>query len=132
MLIDDGILLTKYWFSVSDEQQRLRFQERIDDPTKRWKLSPMDLESRSHYVDYSRAKDRMFELTDTKLSPWWVVEAEVKKRARLNVIAHLLTQVPYQDLTPSPPVLPPRPPIDDSYVRPPKESQHLVPDILAR
>ena len=94
MLIDDGILLTKYWFSVSDEQQRLRFQERIDDPTKRWKLSPMDLESRSHYVDYSRAKDEMFVYTDLPESPWFVVEADDKRRARLNCIAHLLSRDP--------------------------------------
>ena len=87
------------WFSVSDEQQRLRFQERIDDPTKRWKLSPMDLESRSHYVDYSRAKDEMFVYTDLPESPWFVVEADDKRRARLNCIAHLLSRIPYRDRT---------------------------------
>ena len=90
MLIEDGILLIKYWFSVSDEEQRRRFQDRMDDPTKRWKLSPMDLESRTHYVDYSRAKDEMFVHTDLPESPWFVVEADDKRRARLNCIAHLL------------------------------------------
>ena len=94
MLIDDGILFTKYWFSVSDDEQRRRFQDRIDDPTKRWKLSPMDLKSRSHYVDYSRAKDEMFEQTDLPGTEWFVVEADDKRRARLNCIAHLLSRIP--------------------------------------
>ena len=100
MLIRSGIILIKYWFSVSDEEQERRFQARIDDPTKRWKLSPMDLESRSKWVEYSRAKDAMFAYTDIKQSPWYVVNADDKKRARLNVIAHLLSMIPYQDLTP--------------------------------
>jgi len=100
MLIRSGIILIKYWFSVSDEEQELRFQARIDDPTKRWKLSPMDLESRSKWVEYSKAKDTMFAYTDTRQSPWNVVTADDKKRARLNVIAHLLSKVPYKDLTP--------------------------------
>ncbi len=131
MLIEDGVLFTKYWFSVSDGEQRRRFQERIDDPTKRWKLSPMDLESRAHYVDYSRAKDEMFVQTDLPDSPWFVVEADDKRRARINCIAHLLTRIPYEDRTPpAPPRLPRRQP-DGGYVRPPFDSQTLVPDHAA-
>jgi len=132
MLIEDGILLTKYWFSVSDEQQRLRFQERIDDPTKRWKLSPMDLESRSHYVDYSRAKDEMFVYTDLPESPWFVVEADDKRRARLNCIAHLLSRVPYEDRTDKHPPKLPRRQSEGGYRRPPVDSQTFVPDHAAR
>ena len=130
MLVRSGITLVKYWFSVSDTEQEKRFQKRLQDPTKRWKLSPMDLEARNRWVDFSRAKDAMFAATDIPEAPWWVVEADVKKRARINVMTHLLAQVPYEDLTPEPPVLPPRPPITDDYVRPPKESQHLVPDVV--
>jgi polyphosphate kinase 2 len=130
MLVRSGIVLVKYWFSVSDTEQEKRFQARLQDPTKRWKLSPMDLEARNRWVDFSRAKDAMFAATDIPEAPWWVVEADSKKRARLNVITHLLGQVPYEDLTPDPPELPPRPPVDDDYVRPPKESQHVVPDVL--
>jgi polyphosphate kinase 2 len=130
MLVRSGIILVKYWFSVSDEEQEKRFQKRLKDPTKRWKLSPMDLEARNRWVDFSRAKDAMFAATDIPEAPWWVVEAEVKKRARLNVITHLLGQVPYEDLTPQAPDLPPRPPIEDDYVRPPKESQHIIPDVV--
>ena len=131
MLIDDGILFTKYWFSVSDDEQRRRFQDRIDDPTKSWKLSPMDLKSRSHYVDYSRAKDEMFEQTDLPGTEWFVVEADDKRRARLNCIAHLLSRIPWEDRTPPPPPkLPPRQP-DSGYVRPPRSSQRYVPDHAA-
>ena len=130
MLVRAGIMIIKYWFSVSDAEQEKRFQSRLKDPTKRWKLSPMDLEARNRWVDFSRAKDAMFAVTDIPEAPWWVVEAENKKRARLNVMRHLLTQVPYKDLTPAAPDLPPRPPIKDGYVRPPKESQRLVPDVL--
>jgi polyphosphate kinase 2 len=130
MLVRSGITLIKYWFSVSDAEQEKRFQKRLKDPTKRWKLSPMDLEARNRWVDFSRAKDAMFAATDIPEAPWWVVEAEVKKRARLNVITHLLGQVPYDDLTPSAPELPPRPELDDDYVRPPKESQHIIPDVV--
>ncbi|WP_199506042.1 polyphosphate kinase 2 [Geodermatophilus sp. TF02-6] len=131
MLVRSGITLVKYWFSVSDTEQEKRFQARLKDPTKRWKLSPMDLEARNRWVEFSRAKDAMFAATDIPEAPWWVVEADVKKRARLNVITHLLGQVPYEDLTPAaPPRLPPRPPVHDDYVRPPKESQHLVPDVV--
>jgi polyphosphate kinase len=130
MLVRSGIILVKYWFSVSDTEQEKRFQARLKDPTKRWKLSPMDLEARNRWVDFSRAKDAMLAATDIPEAPWWVVEAEVKKRARLNVINHLLAQVPYEDLTPEPPQLPPRPPLRADYIRPPKESQHFVPDVV--
>jgi polyphosphate kinase len=129
MLVRSGIILVKYWFSVSDTEQEKRFQARLQDPTKRWKLSPMDLEARNRWVDFSRAKDAMFAATDIPEAPWWVVEADSKKRARINVISHLLGQVPYEDLTPEAPELPPRPPVEDDYVRPPKESQHVVPDV---
>jgi polyphosphate kinase 2 len=128
MLIRSGITLVKYWFSVSDAEQERRFQARIEDPTKRWKLSPMDLESRARWVEYSKAKDEMFAYTDTKQSPWWVVNADDKKRARLNVIRHLLGLIPYQDLTPAPIVLPPRQP-DRNYVRPPLSDQTFVPEV---
>jgi polyphosphate kinase 2 len=106
MLARAGIILNKYWFSVSDEEQERRFQQRIKDPTKRWKLSPMDLESRRQWVEYSRAKDEMFAHTDIKQIPWYVVNADNKKSARLNVIRHLLSTVPYEDLTPDPMKLP--------------------------
>ena len=127
MLIRSGIILIKYWFSVSNEEQERRFQTRIDDITRQWKLSPMDLESRRRWVEYSRAKDEMFRYTDTKLSPWYVVEADDKKRARLNCIGHLLSKIPYEDLTPQVMSLPPRQ-VDDNYVRPPMSDQTFVPD----
>ncbi len=131
LLVRSGITLIKYWFSVSDAEQERRFQDRLKDPAKRWKLSPMDLEARNRWEAFSRAKDTMFAATDIPEAPWWVVEADVKKRARLNVITHLLEQVPYEDLTPdAPPKLPPRPPVRGDYVRPPKETQHLVPDVV--
>jgi polyphosphate kinase len=129
MLIRSGIRLIKYWFSVSDEEQERRFQARLDDPTRRWKLSPMDVESRNRWQDYSIAKDEMFEHTDTKESPWWVVKADDKRTARLNCISHLLSQIPYQDLTPEPLELPPRPPAKGGYVRPPLEAQTFVPEV---
>jgi polyphosphate kinase len=128
MLVRSGIVLVKYWFSVSDAEQERRFQSRLEDPTKRWKLSPMDLESRSRWVEYSKAKDEMFRYTDIKQAPWWVVTADDKKRARLNVIHHLLSLVPYQDLTPEPIVLPP-PQEDRGYVRPPMSDQTFVPEV---
>ena len=128
MLIRSGIILIKYWFSVSDEEQEKRFQERINDPTKRWKLSPIDLESRSRWVEYSRAKDEMFAYTDTKQAPWYVVNADIKKHARLNCISHFLSLIPYEDLTPEPIVLPPRQP-ETGYVRPPITDQTFVPDL---
>jgi len=130
MLIRSGIQVIKYWFSVSDTEQEKRFQGRLKDPTKRWKLSPMDLEARNRWVDFSRAKDAMFAATDIPEAPWWVVEADVKKRARLNVMTHLLGQVPYEDLTPQVPKLPPRPQVRDDYVRPPKQTQKFVPDVV--
>ncbi len=128
MLIRSGIILVKYWFSVSDAEQERRFQDRLADPTKRWKLSPMDLESRARWVEYSKAKDEMFAYTDIKQAPWYVVPSDDKKRARLNTIAHLLSLIPYEDLTPEPIVLPPR---HDQvgYVRPPITDQTFVPDV---
>jgi len=128
MLIRSGIILIKYWFSVSDEEQERRFKERIDNPTKRWKLSPMDLKSRERWVDYSRAKDVMQQYTDTDLSPWHVVDADSKKKARLNCITHLLSQIPYQEIKPVKIKLAPRQ-RDNSYVRPPKSSQRWVPAV---
>jgi polyphosphate kinase len=127
MLIRSGINLIKYWFSVSDEEQERRFQRRLDDPTRRWKLSPMDLKSRERWLDYSRAKDEMFAYTDTKESPWWVVNADLKRHARLNCISHLLSMVPYEDLTPEPIKLPPRRD-HGKYVRPPLSDQTFVPE----
>jgi polyphosphate kinase 2 (PPK2 family) len=127
MLVRSGIKLIKYWFSVSDEEQEHRFQARIDDPTKRWKLSPMDLESRSRWMEYSRAKDEMFKYTDIKQAPWHVVNSDVKKRARLNCISHLLSMIPYKDLTPEPIELPHRQD-DVGYVRPPITDQTFVPE----
>ena len=129
MLVRSGIILIKYWFSVSDEEQERRFQARIHDPTKRWKLSPMDLKSREKWVAYSQAKDEMFAVTDIKQAPWYVVEADVKKRARLNCISHLLSIFPYQDLTPEPIALPPRRD-DTAYVRPPISDQTFVPEVF--
>jgi polyphosphate kinase 2 len=128
MLVRSGIILIKYWFSVSDEEQEHRFQARIDDPTKRWKLSPMDLGSRTRWVEYSRAKDEMFKYTDIKQAPWFVVNSDVKRRARLNCIAHFLSMIPYEDLTPEPIKLPPRQE-DVGYVRPPMSDQTFVPEI---
>jgi polyphosphate kinase 2 len=127
MLVRSGIILIKYWFSVSDEEQERRFQARIIDPTKHWKLSPMDLESRKRWAEYSKAKDEMFAHTDIKQAPWYVVEADVKKRARLNCIKHLLSMIPYEDLTPAPIKLPPRQEAG-GYVRPPMSDQTFVPD----
>jgi polyphosphate kinase 2 len=126
-LIRSGIILVKYWFSVSDHEQEHRFQDRIKDPTKRWKISPMDVESRDKWVEYSMAKDKMFSYTDTKQAPWYVVEADDKKRARLNCINHLLSLIPYKDLTQKPFKLPPLK-HDVAYVRPPKEDQTHVPE----
>jgi polyphosphate kinase 2 len=125
MLLRSGIILIKYWFSVSDEEQERRFLERMRNPIKRWKLSPMDLKSRELWVEYSKAKDVMLAHTDTKLSPWFMVDADNKKKARLNCIAHLLQQIPYKDLRPVEMELPPRQP-DASYKRPKKSSQNWV------
>ena len=128
MLIRSGMTLLKYWFSVSDEEQERRFHARVKDPLKQWKLSPMDLESRLRWVEYSKAKDEMFSYTDTKDSPWWVVNADDKKRARLNMIHHLLSQVPYENVLPEDIKLPERPP-DRGYVRPPMQSQTFIPEV---
>jgi polyphosphate kinase len=128
MLVRAGISIVKYWFSISDEEQERRFQARNEDPTRRWKLSPMDLESRQRWEDYSRAKDDMFNHTDIKQAPWWVVQADVKKHARLNCIAHLLDQFDYTDATPEPVELGERPPRRGGYVRPPIEDQTFVPE----
>jgi polyphosphate kinase 2 len=128
MLVRSGIILVKYWFSVSDAEQERRFQARISDPTKRWKLSPMDLLSRSRWVEYSMAKDQMFRHTDIKQAPWYVVSGDDKKRARLNVIHHLLSLIPYEDLTPEPIQLPPREP-DRGYIRPPMDEQTFIPEV---
>jgi polyphosphate kinase len=127
MLVRSGITLIKYWFSVSDQVQEKRFQARIEDPTRRWKLSPMDLESRTRWVEYSRAKDEMFGHTDIPEAPWYVVDADSKKRARLNVMAHLLSLIPYEDLTSTPIELPPRQE-ESGYVRPPLADQNFVPE----
>ena len=128
MLIKSDIVLVKYWFSVSDEEQERRFKERIENPIKRWKLSPMDLKSREHWVEYSRAKDMMQKYTDTELSPWNVVNADNKKKARLNCIGHFLSQIPYGEIPRAEIMLTPRQ-RDDSYVRPPKDNQRWVPAV---
>jgi polyphosphate kinase 2 len=125
MLVRAGIILVKYWFSVSDKEQERRFQARIADPTKRWKLSPMDLQSRARWVEYSKAKDEMFASTDIKQAPWYVVNADNKMCARLNCIRHLLSLIPYEDLTPEPIILPPRQE-EQGYVRPPITDQTFV------
>jgi polyphosphate kinase 2 len=129
MLVHSGVILAKYWFSVSDEEQERRFHDRAGNPARRWKLSEMDLQSREKWVDFSKAKDEMFKHTDIKQAPWYTVEADDKRRARLNCIAHLLSLVPYEDATPPPLKLPPRSPQDDNYVRPPKSDQNIVPDV---
>ena len=125
MLVRSGIYLIKYWFSVNDEEQERRFVERMHNPIKRWKLSPMDVEARKHWVEYSRAKDVMLEHTDRKKTPWHIVDADNKKRARLNCIAHLLRQIPYKDLRPVELDLPARQP-DTGYKRPKKSSQGWI------
>ena len=126
MLIRSDVILVKYWFSVSDAEQEHRFQARLNDPTKRWKLSPMDLESRTRWVDYSRAKDEMFRYTDTKLAPWVVVESDDKRRAHLNCISHLLSLIPYEQVETELITLPPRQ-AEGNYVRPPMTEQTFVP-----
>lgn len=128
MLVRSGIILIKYWFSVSDKEQEKRFQKRISDPRKLWKLSPMDLKSRALWEEYSKAKDEMFNFTDIKQAPWYVVNSDDKNRARLNVIQHLLSLIPYEDLTPEPIELPPRKK-SSGYIRPPKTDQTFIPDV---
>ena len=129
MLVRSGIILIKYWFSVSDEEQERRFQGRIYHPTKHWKLSSMDLQSRSRWMEYSKAKDDMFAHTDIKQAPWYVVNGDNKKRARLNVISHLLSMIDYDDLSPQPIELPPRQD-DRGYVRPPLCDQTFIPELF--
>jgi polyphosphate kinase 2 (PPK2 family) len=127
MLVRSGITLIKYWFSVSDEEQEARFHSRIEDPTRRWKLSPMDLESRDRWVEFSRAKDDMFAHTNIPEAPWYTVQADDKRRARLNCIRHLLSKVPYEDMTPPAIKLRPRKGGGD-YRRPPMNEQFFVPN----
>jgi polyphosphate kinase len=127
MLVRSGIMLLKYWFSVSDEEQEKRFQSRTTDPARRWKLSPMDLESRDRWVEYSKAKDNMLAHTNIPEAPWFTVEANDKKRARLNCISHIISKVPYIDMTPEPMELPPRRDAPEDYVRPPRNEQFFVP-----
>ena len=131
LLVEDGIMLRKYWFSVSDEEQYKRFKSRRDDPLRQWKLSPMDLESITKWEEYSRAKDEMFVHTDIPSAPWYTVESEDKKRSRINVISHLLSTVPYEHITPELPEIPERPEITD-YERPPRDEFRYVPDVAAK
>ena len=132
MLIDDGIMLRKYWFSVSNKEQLRRFRSRHSDPVRRWKLSPMDLESINRWEAYSRAKDEMMAHTDTATSPWFVVESDIKKHARLNMIAHLLSSIPYTEM-PAPVVeLPERLTSTSNYQRPPREQFSYVPDYASK
>jgi polyphosphate kinase 2 len=128
ILIRSGMVLIKYWFSVSDDEQERRFQSRMDDRTKRWKMSPLDLESRNRWVEYSQAKDIMFQYTDTDESPWYVVDADNKRRARLNCIAHLLSLIPYEKVGEEVAQLPLRPESED-YKRPPIDSQRWIPEV---
>jgi len=130
LLVEDGILLRKYWFSVSDEEQERRFRARLEDPMRQWKLSPMDLESITRWEDYSRAKDEMLVHTDIPEAPWYVVESDDKRRGRLNMIAHLLSTIPYEHVTPRGLSLPARPP-SRGYERPPRDTQKYVPDHAA-
>ena len=129
MLVRSGIILIKYWLSVDAEEQARRFKDRIENPSKRWKISEMDLEARNRWVDYSRAKDDMFKYTDIKQAPWFVVESHDKRRARLNCISHLLSQIPYEDLRLEPMELPPLQ-SDQHYIRPPRSDQTYVPEIF--
>jgi polyphosphate kinase 2 len=130
LLIEDGVHLIKYWFSVSDEEQERRFKARVGDRMRRWKLSATDLYSRTHWVDYSRAKDEMFVHTDIPEAPWFVVEADDKRAARVNCIAHLLSQVPYEE-KPLPEIEIPERQRDEGYVRPPRDVNTYVPDHAA-
>jgi len=129
MLVRSGIILVKYWFSVSDDEQERRFKKRIDDPVRRWKVSDIDLESRKHWVDYSKAKDEMFAHTDIKQAPWYVVRGDEKRRARLNVISHLLSLIPYQKV-PAPRLELPERQNNYKYVRPPVGDQNFVPEVF--
>jgi polyphosphate kinase 2 len=129
MLVRAGLILVKYWFSISDDEQERRFRDRLSDPTKRWKLSPMDLQSRERWVEYSKAKDAMFAYTDIKQAPWYVVDADDKRRARLNCIGHLLSLIPYRELKHDKIKLPPRQP-NIGYIRPPLADQTFVPHVV--
>ncbi|TSA12318.1 MAG: polyphosphate kinase 2 [Betaproteobacteria bacterium] len=130
MLVRSGVTLVKYWFSVSDKEQEVRFKSRVEDPTKRWKLSPMDMESRNRWQAYSRAKDDMLVHTDIDQARWYVVNSDDKKRAHLNTIAHLLSLLPYKDVVPKKMKLPKRKPeLREGYARPPLEIQNFVPEI---
>jgi polyphosphate kinase 2 len=130
LLIEDGIMLRKYWFSISDEEQQKRFRSRSDDPTRRWKLSPMDVQSVARWEDYSRAKDAMFAATDLLESPWFVVDSDDKRTARINMIAHLLSSIPYTEVRVTPVTSPARP-ASTGYQRPPREAQNHVPNHAA-
>ena len=127
LLVEDGILLRKYWFSVSDQEQQRRFKSRLKDPLRQWKLSPIDLQSIARWEDYSRSKDEMMVHTDIPEAPWYIVESDVKTRARLNMIAHFLSTIPYVDVTPPTIELPPRPK-PKGYERPPRDQAITVPD----
>lgn len=131
MLVDDGIILLKYWFSVSNKEQKRRFESRQNDPMRQWKLSKTDLESITRWEDYSRAKDAMFEATDTEHAPWWTIDSDEKRAARLNVISHMLSKIPYESTEPETVEIPKRPKAD-GYERPPVDSQRLVPDVAAK
>jgi len=131
MLIEDGILLRKYWFSVSDREQLKRFRSRLNDPVRQWKLSPMDTASLSRWEEYSKAKDEMLVHTDVPASPWFIVESDIKKHARLNMISHLLSTIPYTDVPHEKVVLPDRPAASNGYKRPPRELSTYVPDHVA-
>lgn len=132
LLVEDGIMLRKYWFSVSDEEQIARFRSRRNDPLRRWKLSPMDLQSITRWEDYSRAKDEMFIHTDIPAAPWYTVESEDKKRSRINVISHLLSTVPYEKIDRPLPEIPSRPVSDNDYERPPRKEFRYVPDVATK
>ncbi|ANE03553.1 polyphosphate kinase 2 [Corynebacterium crudilactis] len=131
LLVEDGIHLRKYWFSVSDDEQIERFEDRLSDPLRRWKLSPMDLQSITKWEDYSRAKDEMFIHTDIPSAPWYTVESEDKKRSRINVISHLLSTIPYEKIDRALPEIPERPDSESDYQRPPRDEFRYVPDIAA-
>lgn len=132
LLVEDGIMLRKYWFSVSDEEQVKRFKSRRNDPLRRWKLSPMDLQSITRWEDYSRAKDEMFVHTDIPSAPWYTVESEDKKRSRINVISHLLSTIPYEHIDRRMPEIPERPKSTNDYERPPREDFRYVPDVASK
>jgi len=130
MLVDDGIVLVKYWFSVSDKEQQRRFKSRLKDPMRRWKLSDTDLQSITRWEDYSRAKDAMFAATDSDHAPWWTIDSDDKRAARLNAMSHLISQIAFEATEPEPVKIPKRPLAKD-YERPPQDAQRFVPDVAA-